>query len=426
MQIVSVPLFDANMAVEACLLRYRKGNELFSTTQITNIFDGISHSDVLETLNYVGLDAFTIGKPIFVPVNSILLLNNLARQCDQPPEKVIFLLEDLPAPEALNEYLLKMDELRGMGYRFAATGISDLGRYAAVLQRCGFFLLPQNPERMEQSARVLDNLKRDYRAVTPVAENIQSAEIMQKLQGKGYGLFESRFFKVAVTAGDTNVSPLKMNSIRLLNMVQDEDFDFEQVAKIVQTDPALTISLLRMVNARAYRNSKIKSIAQAIALLGQKEVRKWVTTAVAQSLGSDRPNEITKISLVRAKFAENLAPVFEMAHMSQGLFLTGLFSALDVILEVPMAQAVEMVSLSDMIKNALVNQSGMFYPVLNMVTGYENADWVTVSRMMIVHDIPVKDLSNAYIDAMVWYKDIISYEADVPEADGKAADEKNR
>lgn len=64
MQIVSVPFYDKNMAVVAYRFRYRKENDLFSTSQATGIFDGASRSDALNTLNAVGLDAFTLGKPI--------------------------------------------------------------------------------------------------------------------------------------------------------------------------------------------------------------------------------------------------------------------------------------------------------------------------------------------------------------------------
>jgi EAL and modified HD-GYP domain-containing signal transduction protein len=223
----------------------------------------------------------------------------------------------------------------------------------------------------------------------------------------GYSLFESRFFKLEQASVETAVSPLKMNLIQLMNTVQDSDFEFEEVSRIVSSDPALAISLFRLVNARA-RSGKIKSVQQAAAMLGQTEVRKWVTTAVTQSLGEDRPNEITRISLIRAKFAENLAPMFELAHMAAGIFLTGLFSLLDVMLEVPMEQALQMVSVSDMTMNALANKTGVFFPVLDMVESYERADWVTVSRLMIVHNIDSQELTDAYMEAMVWYKQIVS------------------
>jgi len=407
MQIAAVPLFNKNMIVDAYIFRYRKGNDLFSRSQATGIFDGANRSAALEILNQIGLDALTLGKTIFVPINYIMLLSNLAGQCKQPPEKVVFLFEDVPKPE--EPYLSKMAELKALGYEFAVSNLDNPKNYDSVLQMCKYFFLSQLPERVEASKKILRDLKKFYRNMIVAAAKVGSADLLDSLKGTGYSMFEAQFFKVPVSDVQHQVSPLKNNSIRLINTVQDENFDFEDVAKIVQADPALTISLLKIVNApRLGVRNKIKTIQHAVAMLGQKEVRKWVTTAVTQSLGSDRPNEIIKISMVRAKFAENLAPLYQMAHMSQGLFLMGLFSVLDVILELPMEEALKKILVSDVIYQALVDNGGMFYPVLNMVADYENANWQQVSRHIIVHDISEKELKEAYVDALTWYSGFVS------------------
>ncbi|MDR2932008.1 MAG: hypothetical protein LBV27_02770, partial [Oscillospiraceae bacterium] len=90
MQLVAVPLFSRDMAVEAYMFRYLKENNLFSSAQAINIFDGASHSVALETLDLVGLEAFTLGNPLFIPINEIQLLGNLQLQCREPAEKIVF------------------------------------------------------------------------------------------------------------------------------------------------------------------------------------------------------------------------------------------------------------------------------------------------------------------------------------------------
>ena len=110
-----------------------------------------------------------------------------------------------------------------------------------------------------------------------------------------------------------------------------------KAADIIGRDTALVISLLKMVNRIAV-NSEITSIRHAAAMLGQRELKKWINTAVANKLYADKPNEITRLSLLRAKFAENLASSFGLAAQGSELFLMGLFSVLDVILEKPMLE----------------------------------------------------------------------------------------
>ncbi len=351
-------------------------------------------------------------------LSTLLLLMGLDVKCKQPPERIVFLLENLPSPgeSVLAEYLQQIEKLRALGYRFAVGGLPSAQAYRDLLSKCEYCYIPQDERSADKSERLLLELRKGWRDIICVAEDMQDAGDIKGLGRKGYSLFESRFFKLEQAAVDTTVSPLKMNMLQLMNSVQDDDFEFEEIARVVKSDPALAISLLKLVNARI-PNGNIKSINQAVAMLGQQEVRRWITTAATQSLGEDRPNEITRISLLRAKFAESLAPMFELAHMSADIFLTGLFSLLDIMLEVPMEQALKMVSVSDITRSALANKTGLFYPVLSMVESYERADWVTVSRLMIVHGIDSDALTEAYMEAMLWYKNIVSpVEETEPEA----------
>jgi EAL and modified HD-GYP domain-containing signal transduction protein len=101
-----------------------------------------------------------------------------------------------------------------------------------------------------------------------------------------------------------------------------------------------------------------------------------------------------------------------MAHMAQGLFLMGLFSVLDVVLEVPIAEALKVVQVSDVIRSALVDRSGLFSPVLKMIVDYESAYWSSVSRQLIMNDISDDALSEAYLDALGWYRNLTMLDAE--------------
>ena len=153
------------------------------------------------------------------------------------------------------------------------------------------------------------------------------------------------------------VAPLKVNYIHLLNIVNEPDFDLTDAAQIIGRDTALILSVLEIAN-RLTPNAQISSVQHAVAMLGQKELKRWINTAVTKELCADKPNEITRLTLIRAKFAENLAPVFEKAILAQELFLMGLFSAVDIMLDKPMKEALDMVQVSDNIRNALLEQSG--------------------------------------------------------------------
>ena len=187
-----------------------------------------------------------------------------------------------------------------------------------------------------------------------------------------------------------------------MSVINQPDFDLEDVANVIGQDPALSIELLKIAN-RLTINSNIRSIQQATALLGQKEIRRWLNTTLFNTLAAGKPSEITRLSLVRARFAENLALVFDYAMRKDELFLMGLFSLLNLILDMPMDKALEQVGVSNEIKNALISDDGIFAPQLEFLLSYESGDWQEVSRLMILHDIEMDDVYNAYVEALKWY-----------------------
>ena len=153
-------------------------------------------------------------------------------------------------------------------------------------------------------------------------------------------------------------------------------------------------------------NSEITSIRHAAAMLGQKELKKWITTAVTNQLCADRPSEVTRISLIRAKFAENLAPVFEQASMSQEIFMMGLFSVLDIILNKTMEEALSLLKLSKNINNALIHNEGPFAEIYNFLLQYESANWSEIDRIMLLKKIDADKVYEAYVDALKWFRDL--------------------
>ena len=146
--------------------------------------------------------------------------------------------------------------------------------------------------------------------------------------------------------------------------------------------------------------------SHAAAILGQKELKKWINTVITKELCADRPNEITRLSLLRAKFAESLAPAFGLTLKASELFLMGLFSVLDIILNVPLEEALVRVNVSKDISEALIHHKGELAEVYDFMNAYENADWQEVCRWLIVKNVSIDTIYEAYTDSMCWYRDM--------------------
>lgn len=155
-------------------------------------------------------------------------------------------------------------------------------------------------------------------------------------------------------------------------------------------------------------NSGISTIRHAAAMLGQRELKKWINTAVVNALYADKPSEVTRLSLLRAKFAENLAVPFGISMKKDELFLLGLFSVLDVILEMPMEEALKLVTVSKDISDALLYKKGKLADIYDFMTHYETANWPEVSRQMILQNVDEEVVFRAYMDSLVWYRNLMS------------------
>lgn len=368
-------------------------------------FDGAAYVDGLELIQKLGTTTLSGGKPIFVSLNNISIFSSLESECKNTNHAPILLIDQTFPPVSM--YTDRIRELREFGYHFAIRNlpVHCYEDYAPILSQMDYILIDcQKIDAVKASFY----FRKLYPDICICASNIPDMETFGKLSpAETISLFEGTFFRMPVTRGEHKVSPLKINYISLLNLIEEDDFDLTKAADIISQDTALIISLLRLANTRSF-NSEITSVRVAVSMLGQKDLTRWIQTTVIEKLCSDKPNELMRLSLLRAKFAENLAPVFGMAMRSQELFLTGLFSILDIILDCSMEEALSMVRVSGKIRAALLERTGSLAEVLHFIVKYESAEWQEVSRQLVLKNIEIPDVSHAWVSSLQWYAKLIA------------------
>lgn len=368
-------------------------------------FDGAAYVDGLELIQELGTTTLSGGKPIFVSLNNISIFSSLESECKNTNHAPILLIDQTFPPVSM--YTDRIRELREFGYHFAIRNlpVHCYEDYAPILSQMDYILIDcQKIDAVKASFY----FRKLYPDICICASNIPDTETFGKLSpAETISLFEGTFFRMPVTRGEHKVSPLKINYISLLNLIEEDDFDLTKAADIISQDTALIISLLRLANTRSF-NSEITSVRVAVSMLGQKDLTRWIQTTVIEKLCSDKPNELMRLSLLRAKFAENLAPIFGMAMRSQELFLTGLFSILDIILDCSMEEALSMVRVSGKIRTALLEHTGSLAEVLHFIVKYESAEWQEVSRQLVLKNIEIPDVSHAWVSSLQWYAKLIA------------------
>ena len=402
--IIAIPLFDGNMAVKAYKMCDHntdialdiKGD--FRSKSQTYYLPG------LELIQEIGLEPFSGEMPLFVDTNRFHILTNMITNKEIPPERLILTIS---ASEPVdNKLLYGIEELLGLGYGLAIDGFPEEGLDSYLMGCAGYVILDYKNKNFTKQYL---EMKRELDRKQLIISNIPDSDSYDNFSKVKNTLFSGGFYSAPITSGSGDISPLKVNALQLMRQINDEDFELKNIAKTIERDPALSISLLRYINSSAVGlKSKVDSINSAVAILGQKTILRWATIALSVEISQDKPSEITKLSLVRAKFAENLAPVFELGIFQNSLFMTGLFSLLDLILKKPMDQAVNEVAIDNLVREALVDHSGSLYRVLEFIYAYERADWNKISIILINNNISGERVGKAYTDALFWFHQLLS------------------
>lgn len=404
MMVALIPLFDENMAVRAYSVFAQKDNFLLNPYKLgTGRFDGAGEVAGLEVIKNVGMETISSDKELFIPITNVSIFSDIEGQCKVPHERLVLLIDNTFPP--IEMYVNRLKELKDAGYKIAMRkmAVSIMETHRPIIELVDYVFI--NPHKIAVDKAHL-YFSQVYPNVQLCAGNLETVEGFERVkQFKCCHLYEGPFYRIPITKGETEVAPIKMNYIELLNIVNESDFDLTKAADIIGRDAALTISLLKMVN-RMTINSQINSIRHAAAMLGQRELKKWINTAVVNEMYADKPNEITRISLIRAKFAENLAGLFGMEMQKEELFLMGLFSVLDIILEKSMDDALKLVQVSENIEKALVRNEGPFAGLLQFMIQYESADWQEVSRQLILLNVSDDDVYKAYFETLHWYRNL--------------------
>ena len=399
-----MPLFDGNKAVKAYSLFAQKENFLRNPSLLgTGSLDGAGNINGLDVVDSMGINTLSDDQVFFIEITKVSVFSSIDELCHVPNDRIVLLADQtIPAEEM---YIKRFQQLKFMGYKIAMRGlmVTQFEEYGPILKLLDYMMLDYKKINIAAAKAFFTKV---YPDISLIAVNVDSEDDFEMLsRSEAYKLFEGDFYRLPVTQGAKEVSPLKVNYIELLNVVNKPDFELTKAADVIGRDTALVIELLKVVNHMAI-NSEITSIRHAAAMLGQKELKKWINAVVTHQLCADKPSEITRLSLLRAKFAENLAPVFEMAGLAPELFLMGLFSVLDIILDKPMEEALKMVSVSKTISDALCEGKGEMAAVYDFIKSYELASWSEVSRLMVLKNIDEKPVYEAYIESLTWYRDL--------------------
>lgn len=386
------PIFDLRNNTVAYELLYRKT----PVPAPYNESDGdMSTAEVISSSFFGGEPEIMFeGKKTFVNFTENHILSKTALLLP----KDVLVIEILETVEPTEEILEACRELKENGYEIALDDFFFDDKNIAFLEIADIIkidFLNFTKEQIEHTAELCrkHNIK-------ILAEKLETEEMVDYAKSLGAVYLQGYYFERPLIVTAQGCTPMAQTFFRLIAIINDNSVEFREIAEIIESDAAMTLKLLRLVNALRFdHEEQISSVLQAVQLIGLRRTRDWVHLMGLQRIKTDAPDETITRAFFRAKFCECLAMrIVRRRKTAKEYYLMGLMSAIIDLKSKDRESIMKRLSISDNIKTALSGEiKGMYYDILNVVVSYEKADWETVDEFNATYGTDEKDLANDYV-----------------------------
>ncbi|HKU26676.1 MAG TPA: EAL domain-containing protein [Candidatus Sulfotelmatobacter sp.] len=389
------PIFDRQQRVYGYELLFRDGLE--------NAFHGDVDEASRATLDrslLMGLDVLCDGRRAFVNCTQEVLLRGLVSLLP-PATAVVEILETVPANR---DVLEACRGLKQSGYTIALDDYvrADAGRDALV----------EVADIIKVDMRLTTSAERELllRRFGPLrcrmlAEKVETYPEFVETRNQGFDYFQGYFFRRPEVLCARDVPANRLNYLRMLQEVSKGELDIDELEKLVKAEAAVCYRLLRYLNSTvfAFRN-EIHSVRHALTILGERDLRRWIRLVATVGAGQDKTSDLVLAALVRGRFGELLAPI--VPHGMSDLFLMGLLSLMDAMLEMPMKEVVDRISLDHPTRAVLLGQPSELQPIFALLMAEECGHWELAERIAASLGLDSATVAAKYWEAQQWAREL--------------------
>jgi len=381
------------------------GYELLFRSSLNNVFDGTdgtrATSQVITTSFFsLGVEKILGGKRAFINFNRDLLVG----ECASILPREIAMVEILESVPPDSQVMAACKNLKERGYSLVLDDFVCEKRFEPLAELADIikvdFLATPEPERLR--------LVRHYsaRGTKMLAEKVETYEQFKQAHEMGFHYFQGYFFAHPVVISGRGIPAFKFHYLQILSEISRPELDYQRLEGIIKQEVSLSYKLLRYINSAAFGwRGQIESIKQALVLLGESEIRKWLSLVALPSLTQDKPEELVVTAAVRARFCESLAPWIGLGHRKTDLFFLGMFSLLDAIMDRPLETVLTEIRLADDVREALLGgarKNSRLARVHALVRAHEMAGWEAVTSITGQLGLPPGTTAGLYLDAVSW------------------------
>jgi EAL and modified HD-GYP domain-containing signal transduction protein len=344
-----------------------------------------------SALSDLGLRQATGGAPAFLNVTTEFLL--AMDPLPFGPEGVVLEIAADRLPDA--PLLERLGRLRQHGYMLALDGYAGQPNADPLLDYATLAKVEARDVGPSGLALVVTHLR--GRGIRPIANGVDTHGDQDRCADAGFELFQGDFVCRPREVVGHNVPTASIGALRLAAGISAGDSGVDELEKAIALDPGLSLRLLRFVNSAAFSlRHQIKSVRQAIVLLGPRTVRQWAMLLLLSGIDEKRgPLLLTALS--RGRTCEAIARRLG-ADDADAYFFTGMLSVVDALLDLPMDEAVRDLPLAEDVVAALVQRAGGKGRTLTMAEACERGAWDDAA----LPSLSAAELAVLHVEAITW------------------------
>lgn len=389
------PILTKDEKVLAYELLFREGTEERNSGPTA----ASATTSIIDTLNIVGFDAVCDGRMAFIDCDEPMLLKELFLLL--PADQVVVELQKTVLPS--EAVCAACASLKQKGYRIGLGNFTLHDPREPLLPYSDFLKVDLPRHSAAENAALAT--KHASKTCQMIAGKVDTRAQFVEACKPPFTLFQGYFFREPERMRARHIPASQATHLRLLQVISAPELDLNAVEDLIKHDASLCYRLLRYLNSPLVGiPSPVRSVRHAMSLLGERELVRWLRMATALAMGQEKCSDLVLSSLVRARFCELISP--HVDHGRSDLFLIGMLSLMDAILEVPIGVVVEGLAFDAETKDALLGakkgSETPLTPIYRLMLAREEGDWGEVTTQAHLVNLSLSQVNRAYNEAMAW------------------------
>jgi len=213
------------------------------------------------------------------------------------------------------------------------------------------------------------------RRITTVQDGIRSsADVKAAFEHGAVAVMGWQFDDPPPGASARGKVPPDIQVVMELVGAVDREEHVSKLETILKRDPTVAFRLMRYLNSPAFGLSvEINSFGHALMLLGYARLKRWLALLLASSTKDANAKPLMFAALRRGLLLEELVRHQGDAEMRSEIFICGVFSLLDRLLNQPFGELLASVPVPERVRQALAEDDGPFHPYMELVRAIESS-----------------------------------------------------